>query len=162
MDAPQIKAFIDAMASSDLAEMEVSHEGWTLRLVRRPEAGAAAARPEAGAAAVRPAAAAPARRATATVAPVTPAAPATATPATATPANDLSAPMFGVLHWQPSPGAAPFVAAGQAVRAGQTLCVIEAMKIFNEVAADRDGIVDALLATGGAEVEAGQPLLRYR
>ncbi|MFO1341494.1 MAG: acetyl-CoA carboxylase biotin carboxyl carrier protein subunit [Burkholderiaceae bacterium] len=131
MDLPQIKAFIDAMASSDLAEMEAAHEGWTLRLVRRPGAARAAAAP---------------------------AAPAPAQPSAA----DLPAPMFGVLHLQPSPGAAPFVSPGQAVRAGQTVCVIEAMKVFNEVLSDRDGVVDAVLAANGSEVEAGQPLLRLR
>ncbi len=127
MDLPQIKAFIEAMASSDLAEMEARHEGWTLRLVRR---GGAAPAP----------------------------APVAATPAGA----ELAAPMFGVLHLQPSPGAAPFVLPGQAVRAGQTVCVIEAMKVFNEVPSDRDGVVDAVLAANGGEVEAGQPLLRFR
>lgn len=127
MDALQIKAFIDAMATSDLAEMEATHEGWTLRLVRRP---GAAATPKA-----EPAAAA---------------------------AGELAAPMFGVLHLQPSPGAPAFVSVGQAVRAGQTVAVIEAMKVFNEVAADRDGVVDALLVGTGTEVEAGQPLIRWR
>lgn len=128
MDALQIKAFIDAMATSDLAEMEVAHEGWTLRLVRRPGAAAATK----------------------------------AAPAPAAAARELAAPMFGVLHLQPSPGAAPFVSAGQAVRAGQTVAVIEAMKVFNEVPADRDGIVDAVLVPTGTEVEAGQPLIRWR
>lgn len=128
MDALQIKAFIDAMASSDLAEMEATHDGWTLRLVRSP--GVAA---------------------TPKTAPAAPAA-----------AKELAAPMFGVLHLQPSPGAPAFVSVGQAVRAGQTVAVIEAMKVFNEVAADRDGVVDAVLVGTGNEVEAGQPLIRWR
>lgn len=144
MDALQIKAFIDAMASSDLAEMEVSHDGWTLRLVRASSAGSP--RSPSVAPRTRPA-------------PGTPRAPA-ATPAAAP--RDLLAPLFGVVHLQPAPDAEPFVVEGQPVRAGQTLCVIEAMKVFNEVQAERDGVVDAVLVASGSEVEAGQPLIRFR
>jgi acetyl-CoA carboxylase biotin carboxyl carrier protein len=147
MDALKIKAFIDAMAASDLAEMEASHDGWTLRLVRRPGAVAPDAPP------VAP------RVPTAPSTPKAPRAPAS-TP-TARP-RELLAPLFGVLHLQPSPGAVPFVGEGQAVHAGQTLCVIEAMKVFNEVQAERDGVVDVVLVTSGVEVDAGQPLMRFR
>jgi acetyl-CoA carboxylase biotin carboxyl carrier protein len=68
--------------------------------------------------------------------------------------------MYGVLHLQASPGEPPYVQPGQAVKAGQTLCVIEAMKVFNEVRADRDATVQAVLVDSGEEVEAGQPLFR--
>lgn len=150
MDAQQIKAFIDVMAASDLAEAEFSQDGWTLRLVRR---GGIV-------------------EATQGVEPATPATPATivaadrtALPphtAAATPAsNDLKAPLFGIVHLQRSPGEPPFVRVGQAVEAGQTVCVIEAMKVFNEVLAERDGSVAAVLVESGQEVEAGQPLLRF-
>lgn len=142
MDAPQIKVFIDAMAASDLAEMEFSQGGWTLRLVRRPGVAAPAAAPAVVRARSLPQAA--------------------AAPSAVEASPDFAAPMFGVLHLQPSPGAAPFVSPGQAVRAGQTLCVIEAMKVFNEVLCDRDGVVDVILGADGSEVEAGQPLLRLR
>ena len=144
MDAQQIKVLIDAMASSDLAEMEVGHDGWTLRLVRRPGAGAAASIP----AVSRPPSA-----------PKEPRAPAAAPVAQP---HELLAPLFGVVHLQPAPDAEPFVVEGQAVRAGQTLCVIEAMKVFNEVQAERDGVIDAVLVASGSEVEAGQPLIRLR
>jgi acetyl-CoA carboxylase biotin carboxyl carrier protein len=136
MDLQQIKTFIDAMASSDLAEMEVSHDGWTLRLVRRAATAAAAPRI---AGAERPPLPDP-------VAPLV---------------DDVRAPLYGVVHLRPSPGEPPFIAAGAAVRAGQTLCVIEAMKVFNEVRAERDGTIAAVLVTSGQEVEAGQPLLRF-
>jgi len=143
VDQQQIKAFIDAMAASDLTEMEFSQDGWTLRLVRRG-------------AAVRVAAAADAR------APVAPkGAPASEAPAAPRAANELTAPLFGVVHLQRSPGEPPFVTAGQTVATGQTLCVIEAMKVFNEVHAEHDGTVAAVLVTSGQEVEAGQPLLRF-
>lgn len=130
MDALQIKAFIDAMAASDLAEMQASKDGWTLRLVR------GSARPIAA----PPAAAAP-------------------VPAAAV---EQCAALCGMVFLQPAPGQPPFVQPGQAVKAGQTLCVIEAMKVFNEVVAERDGIVDAFLVDSGTDVEAGQPLLRLR
>lgn len=146
MEPEQIKSFIDAMASSDLAEMEFSQGDWVLRLVRRP-AGAAKA-----VASVPPCSAAAAAGA----------APAAAAPETSPAARELHAPLFGVVHLQPGPGEPPFVAAGQAVKAGQTLCVIEAMKVFNEVRAEHDAAVDAVLVVSGQEVEAGQALVRFR
>ena len=134
MDAQQIKVFIDAMAASDLAEMQASRDGWTLRLVR------GVARRAVHAAAQPPA------------------------PASATGADgyDQCADLSGVVHLQPAPGSAPFVQPGQAVKAGQTLCVIEAMKVFNEVHASRDGIVEAIHVASGQDVDAGQVLLRLR
>jgi acetyl-CoA carboxylase biotin carboxyl carrier protein len=143
VDPQQIKAFIDAMAASDLTEMEFSQDGWTLRLVRRG-------------AAVQATAAADAR------VPVAPkSAPVSEAPPAPRPANELAAPLFGVVHLQRSPSDPPFVTAGQTVSAGQTLCVIEAMKVFNEVRAEHDGTVAAVLVASGQEVEAGQALLRF-
>jgi acetyl-CoA carboxylase biotin carboxyl carrier protein len=144
MEQQQIKAFIDAMAASDLAEMEFSRDGWTLRLVRRgsvPAAAAAVARP----AAPRP---------TVASSPV-------AVEAAAPASKEFTAPLYGVVHLQPSPGEPPFVVAGQSIAAGQTLCVIEAMKVFNEVRAEHDVVIAAVLVASGDEVEAGQPLLRF-
>lgn len=145
MEPQQIKSFIDAMASSDLAEMEFSQDGWTLRLVRRPLAGAT----QAPAPTPRPAATAASR-------------PLPTAPLAAQAPRELQSPLFGVVHLQSAPGEAPFAAAGQAVRAGQTLCVIEAMKVFNEVRAEHDAIVDAVLVKSGQEVEAVQALMRFR
>ena len=145
MDPQQIKTLIDAMASSDLAEMEFSQDGWTLRLVRHASTSPApdAQRAPAGAAARvvadRPGVA----------------------PAHVESAAELHAPLYGVVHLGPSPGEPPFVVVGQAVKAGQTLCVIEAMKVFNEVRAEFDATIDAVLVTSGQEVEAGQALLRF-
>ena len=145
MEPQQIKSFIDAMASSDLAEMEFSQDGWTLRLVRRPVAGATQVPAPM---LVRTATPGPRPMPQATMAAGAP--------------RDMQSPLFGVVHLQSAPNEAPFVAAGQAVRAGQTLCVIEAMKVFNEVRAEHDAIVDAVLVASGQEVEAGQALLRFR
>ena len=147
MDPQQIKTLIDAMASSDLAEMEFSQDGWTLRLVRHtstsptPDAQRAPVSAAARVVTVRPG--------------VSPA------PVESTSGAELHAPLYGVVHLDPSPGEPPFVVVGQAVKGGQTLCVIEAMKVFNEVRAPHDATVQAVLVTSGQEVEAGQVLLRF-
>jgi acetyl-CoA carboxylase biotin carboxyl carrier protein len=145
MELKQIKAFIDAMASSDLTELQANKDGWALRLVRgtaRTPSRASASEPplrpsiqgmqrETGAAAIAE-----------------------------QPGTEVRAPLFGVVHLNPSPDAPPFVVAGQAVKAGETLCVIEAMKVFNNICAERDGVVEAVVPTSGSEVEAGQLLMR--
>ncbi|MFT3821687.1 MAG: acetyl-CoA carboxylase biotin carboxyl carrier protein subunit [Rubrivivax sp.] len=140
MDSQQIKAFIDAMSASDLDEMEVSHDGWTLRLVRngRGAAPAAPAAPPAARTQAKPAAAPLRTRG-------------------AGPAS-VQAPMYGVVHLQQAPGEPAFVKAGDTIEAGQLLCTIEAMKVFNEVRAEQAGRVLAVLVPTGAEVEAGQAL----
>ena len=149
MDQQQIKALIDAMASSDLQEMEFSQDGWTLRLLRQGAASAVSR--HVSSAPPAPSSAPPAvlRRAEPVLR------------AKAESPKELVAPLFGVLHLQSAPGEPPFVVAGESVKAGQTLCVIEAMKVFNEVCAERDAVVDAVLVASGQEVEAGQALLRF-
>jgi len=143
MKQEQIKTLIDALAASDLAELEYSENGSTLRLVKLAALGAAsAARSPSG---VRKA-------------------PRQAPEETAAPAGasaECLAPLFGVVHLQPAPGEPPFVQPSQAVEAGQLLCVIEAMKMFNEVRAEREGSVREVLVQSGQEVEAGQPLFRF-
>lgn len=141
MDPEKIKSLIDAMAASDLAEMEFSEAGWSLRLVRQDKAGTPRPAPHA---------------------PVCPRAPApVARPDTTAASRDLCAPMFGIVYLAPSPGAAPFVAPGQRVGAGTTVCIIEAMKVFQEIKAGREGVIEALAVTTGEEVEAGQVLARF-
>ncbi len=151
MDAQQIKTFIDAMAASDLAEMEVSHDGWTLRLSRTARAvpsptgagrvaGSADASPTPEAVASQPASAA-------------------CDAAASAGASELQAPLFGIVHFQPAPGEPPFVQAGDLVAEGQMICTIEAMKVFNEVRAERAGRIAGILVGSGTEVEAGQALL---
>ena len=72
---------------------------------------------------------------------------------------DLQAPLSGVIYLAPAPGKPPFVSQGQTVKAGTTVCVIEAMKVFNEVRAARDGRIETIHVASGAEVDAGQPLM---
>lgn len=73
---------------------------------------------------------------------------------------EIVAPSFGMVHLSPTPDAAPFVTLGSRVDAGQTLCVIEAMKVFSPIETDRAGTITAILVPGGSEVSAGQPIFR--
>ncbi|HTO66702.1 MAG TPA: acetyl-CoA carboxylase biotin carboxyl carrier protein subunit [Bradyrhizobium sp.] len=142
MDLDRIKSLIDAMASSDLAEMQFSEDGWSLRLVRRPRPGDVPARDVAAVARVRPART---RR----------------DPVLDEALQHLVAPLFGIVHLRPAPDAPEFVSPGQAVTAGTPLCIIEAMKMFHEVRAERDAIISAVLVSSGQEVQAGQELMRF-
>jgi acetyl-CoA carboxylase biotin carboxyl carrier protein len=145
MELKQIKAFIDAMASSELTELHANKDGWTLRLVRG--AGMPSRTPVSGSP-------------LSTSAQAIPREPGAASAIADKPDTDVRAPLFGVVHLTPSPDASPFVVVGQAVKAGETLCVIEAMKVFNNICAERDGVVETVMATSGSEVEAGQLLMR--
>jgi len=143
MELQQIKAFIDAMAASNLSELEATRDGWTLRLVRRTSQ--AANRDAMSEATSSPNATQPKA----------------ATSATAEDSDSaVRAPLSGTVYLNPSPDAAPFVVTGQAVKAGETLCVIEAMKVFNNICAERDGVVEDVVAISGHEVDAGQLLMR--
>jgi acetyl-CoA carboxylase biotin carboxyl carrier protein len=141
MELPQIKAFIDAMASSDLTELEVSKDGWTLRLTRRG-GGRTSARPVAH----LPSAQTSHRDKAESQAPVA--------------APEICAPLSGIIYLRPSPNQPPFVAVGQTITAGTTVCVIEAMKTFSEIRAEQDGVVEAILVASETLVDAGQPLIR--
>jgi acetyl-CoA carboxylase biotin carboxyl carrier protein len=144
MDINHIKSLIDVMAQSGLAEMEVGKDGWTLRLVRRREGPELL--PVSGP--KRLSAARPPVERDLQIPLETPG------------GSTISAPLAGTVYLSPSPGEPAFVEIGQAVRAGATVCVIEAMKVFNEVKAERDGTVGAVLVAPGDEVDAGQPLIR--
>lgn len=133
MDPNEIKALIEAFGQTSLAEMELTRGDWTLRLARSGQGAVAAPRPAVVAAAPRPAA------------PVE---------------TGVRAPLSGVAYLNASPGAPDFVRVGQRVEAGEVVAVIEAMKVFNEIRADRGGVVEALLVAPGDEVDAGQLLMR--
>ena len=150
MTLDEIKALIDAMSASDLAEVEVSKDGWTLRLTR--ETGTLGSAPLTSGAASTP-----------TVTHTRPDSSRREPPASvksAASTNDVTAPLSGIVYLGPSPDALPFVTVGQAVTTGTTVCTVEAMKMFNPVTAERDGVIEAVFVTTGDEVVAGQPLLR--
>jgi acetyl-CoA carboxylase biotin carboxyl carrier protein len=72
--------------------------------------------------------------------------------------HELKSPMVGTFYRSSGPGAKPFVEVGQAVKSGETVCIIEAMKLLNEIEADQDGIIKSILVENGQPVEYGQPL----
>lgn len=143
MDLDEIKALIQAFAASDLAEMELTRGDWTLRLIRSTD-GTARVRPAGG----------PVGR------PERAERPAAASVPVAAVETGVRAPLSGLVHLSPSPGAPDFVAVGRRIEAGDVVAVIEAMKVFNEIRAERAGTVEALLVASGEEVEAGQLLMR--
>jgi len=142
MDLEEIKDLVAAFAASDLVEMHLTRGEWTLHLVRSPD-GSAAAAPETSERSRR-------RTAPRPSAPVRPTAA----------DGGIRAPLAGLVYLSPSPDAPAFVSVGGRVEAGEVVAVIEAMKVFNEIRAERAGTVEAILVAPGDEVEAGQLLLR--
>ena len=146
MDLRKIKKLIDLLEESNLAELEIKEGEEVVRLSRVPK-GTMTAAPVMQAAPV----AAP----VAVAAPVEAAAPAEpALPA----GHVVKAPMVGTFYASSSPGAAAFVKVGQQVKAGETLGIIEAMKMFNQIEADVAGTVTAILLENGQSVEFDQPM----
>jgi acetyl-CoA carboxylase biotin carboxyl carrier protein len=151
MDIQKIKQLIDLLVQSELAEIELVEGEHRVRLVRRT--GLASADPT-GKGSADPAIAP--WHATPPDLPDQEARPAAA-PARV---SLIASPLFGVLHLRPSPNTPPYVGIGEQVQAGQTLCAVEAMKMFHEVKAEQAGKVVAILADAGEEVEAGQALFQ--
>ncbi|HHK5984583.1 acetyl-CoA carboxylase biotin carboxyl carrier protein [Neisseria sp. P0004.S004] len=147
MDLRKLKKLIDLVEESGIAEIEVTEGEEKVRITRTTAAAA-------------PVYAAPAPAAAPVAAPA--AAPAAAAPAAAPAARDLSnaqkSPMVGTFYRAPGPNAAAFVEVGQQVKVGDTLCIIEAMKLMNEIEAEKSGVVKEILVENGTPVEYGEPL----
>jgi acetyl-CoA carboxylase biotin carboxyl carrier protein len=155
MDLRKLKTLIDLVAESGIAEIEVTEGEDKVRIVKHGPAPqpAPASAPQAyfvPAPAPVPAAAA------AAAAPAL--APAAATAAPETRGTVVKSPMVGTFYRCPSPGAASFVEVGQTVKPGDTLCIIEAMKLLNEIEAEVAGDILEVLVENGQAVEYGQPL----
>ena len=146
MDIRKVKKLIELLEASSVDEIEIKEGEESVRISRNTAAPIAMAAPVAA-----PAMPAP-------VAPV-PAAPAPAPAAPPSAANAVKSPMVGTFYRSPSPDAAPFVEVGQSVRAGDVLCIVEAMKMMNQIEADRAGTVTAIHAENGEPVEFDQPLI---
>ena len=151
MDLRKIKKLIDLLEESNLAELEIKEGEEVVRLSRVPKGAAPMV---AAAPAVAPHAAAPAPVAAAPVAAAPEAATADALPA----GHVIKAPMVGTFYASASPGAPAFVKVGQQVKAGDTLGVIEAMKMFNQIEAEVAGTVQAILIENGQPVEFDEPM----
>ena len=152
MDLRKLKTLIDLVSESGISELEVTEGEGKVRIVKnappvyvQPSASFAppmtASVPAAGALASEQAPAAAAA----------PAAPAVQ-------GHVVTSPMVGTFYRSPSPGADPFVQVGDSVKEGQTLCIIEAMKLLNEIESDKTGVVKEILIDNGQAVEYGQPL----
>jgi len=145
MDLRKLKKLIDLVQESGIAELEITEGEEKVKIVKGGVVSVSAA-------------------------PVMamPAAPPAAAPASAAPAAEaadagqeghvVKAPMVGTFYRSPSPDAKVFVEVGQAVKEGDTICIIEAMKLMNEIEADASGVVKAILVENGQPVEYGQPL----
>ena len=155
MDLRKIKKLIDLLEESNLAEIEIKEGEESVRLARTPKAGYAAPAAAAPVAYAEPRPAAPMPMSSPTEA---------STGGTAKPGNALPdghvvrAPMVGTFYASPSPDKPSFVSIGQAVKAGETLAIIEAMKMFNPIEADVSGTVLSILAESGQPIEFDQPL----
>jgi acetyl-CoA carboxylase biotin carboxyl carrier protein len=147
LDIRKVKKLIELLEESGIAEIEIKEGEEAVRISRMPtgvphmqptmmQAPAVAAAPAAAPAAVA-APAAPARR---------------------TSEHVVAAPMVGTFYASASPGAKPFVEIGSEVKEGQVLCIIEAMKMMNQIESDKAGKITAIMATNGDPVEFGQPL----
>jgi acetyl-CoA carboxylase biotin carboxyl carrier protein len=152
MDLRKLKTLIDLVSESGISELEVTEGEGKVRIVKnappvyvQPSTSYAPQYsgpvPAPGGALEAPAASAP------------------ATPAPAAPQGHVvTSPMVGTFYRAPSPGADPFVQVGDTVKEGQTICIIEAMKLLNEIESDMSGVVKEILVENGQAVEYGQPL----
>ena len=147
MDLRKLKKLIDLVEESGIAEIEVTEGEEKVRITRATAAPAPVYAAPAHVAAPAPAAA-----------PAAAAAPAPAAPAARDLSNAQKSPMVGTFYRAPGPNAAAFVEVGQQVKAGDTLCITEAMKLMNEIEAEKSGTVKEILVENGTPVEFGEPL----
>jgi acetyl-CoA carboxylase biotin carboxyl carrier protein len=147
MDLRKLKTLIDLVQQSGIAELEITEGEEKVRISRGVPGAVVHSMPQPGtvymtAPAMQPAAGTAAEAA----APAEPQ------------GHAIKSPMVGTFYRQSAPDAKPFVEVGQAVKTGETVCIIEAMKLLNEIEADRDGVIKEILVENGQPVEYGQPL----
>jgi len=147
MDLRKLKKLIDLVQESGIAELEITEGEEKVKIVK---GGVVSVSPGPAAAAAATTAALPG--------PPMAAAPAAVLEAQAIEGHVVKAPMVGTFYRSPSPDAKPFVEVGQAVKEGEVICIIEAMKLMNEIDTDAAGTVKAILVENGQPVEYGQPL----
>ena len=143
MDLRKLKKLIDLVQESGISELEVTEGEEKVKIVKSGAVGVVHA-----AAAPAPAPAAPSKAELAAVAaPVE------------IPGHLVKSPMVGTFYRCPSPGAKAFVEVGDTVKSGDTICIVEAMKLLNEIESDKDGVIKAILVENGQPVEYGEPLV---
>ncbi|MEY4975595.1 MAG: hypothetical protein RIQ97_790 [Pseudomonadota bacterium] len=148
MDLRKLKTLIDLVSESTISELEITEAEGKVRIVKSTGAQMMAA-PTQMVTVAAPAPAATVAAEAPAAAPAAPAAPA---------GHTVKSPMVGTFYRSSSPGAAPFVQIGSQVKEGDTLCIVEAMKILNEIESDKSGTVTQILCENGQAVEYGQPL----
>ncbi|MBA3596761.1 MAG: acetyl-CoA carboxylase biotin carboxyl carrier protein [Methylibium sp.] len=145
MDLRKLKTLIDLVSESNVSELEITEADGKVRIVKSPPPSAHPVAPVGAAAPV------------AAAAPATPQAVAPAAEPVIS-GHTVKSPMVGTFYRSASPGAKPFVEIGGQIKEGEPICIIEAMKIMNEIEADKSGTVTQILCQNGQAVEFGQPL----
>jgi acetyl-CoA carboxylase biotin carboxyl carrier protein len=148
MDLRKLKTLIDLVSESNVSELEITEAEGKVRIVKSAPTSAAAPVTYS----MAPAPVAPAVVPAVEVAPAAPAAPVEPV------GHTVKSPMVGTFYRASSPGAKPFVEIGDTIKEGETICIVEAMKILNEIEADKSGTVTKILVDNGQAVEYGQPL----
>ncbi len=151
MDLRKVKTLIDLVQQSDISELEIQEGEERVRISRGPVGGHVSYAHATGGAP-------PVMAGAATVASAVPAAE-TAAPVAEPQGFVLKSPMVGTFYRSSSPGGKPFVELGQTVKADETVCVIEAMKLLNEIEGGAEGVIKEILVENGQPVEYGQPLM---
>ena len=152
MDIRKVKKLIELLEESNISEIEIQEGEESVRISRHPNGmnWSQVSMPQ-YAAAPQPVAAAPAAP--------SPAAEPPQEASTTHQGHAINSPMVGTFYRSPAPGSKPFVEVGQSVKKGETVCIVEAMKMMNQIEADRDGVVEAILVEDGEPVEFDQPML---
>jgi acetyl-CoA carboxylase biotin carboxyl carrier protein len=153
MDLRKLKTLIDLVSESGISELEVTEGEGKVRIVKNAAPVYMAAPQQ-----FAPQAMAPAAQHAGGVSDAGASAGAVSPAPVAVQGHVVTSPMVGSFYRAPSPGADPFVQVGDTVKEGQTLCIIEAMKLLNEIEADKSGVVKEILVENGQAVEYGQPL----
>ncbi len=159
IDIHKIAKLIEIVSNSDISEINLKQGEEELKISRSAPQAVAVAAPAPAVFAAPAALPAPAPAAAPAPAPAA-AAPAAA-PAQADAAKLMKSPMVGTFYRAASPTADPFVSEGQAVKEGDTLCIIEAMKMMNQIQSDRAGVIKKVLVENGATIEFDQPLFEF-
>jgi len=144
MDLRKLKTLIDLVSESNVSELEITEPEGKVRIVKGPTGGTQPSLAQIAAAQTAPVPSAPAP-----VAPLAPEAPV---------GHTVKSPMVGTFYRSSSPGSKAFVEVGSVIKEGETICIVEAMKILNEIEADKSGTVVRICCENGQAVEYGQPL----
>lgn len=152
MDLRKLKTLIDLVSDSNVTELEITEAEGKVRIVKGPAGGSYVAQPQMAQAQPVVMQASAASNNPAVAAPMVAAEPASE-------GHPVKSPMVGTFYRASSPGAKAFVEVGDTIKQGDTVCIVEAMKILNEIEADRSGVVTKILAQDGQAVEYGQALI---